>query len=266
MTELRTRIAASWLLLTLAGAPLQAGSRELATVESAAETVHALSAIPLAGIPPALLRDAKGVAVIPGVLKAGFVLGGRFGRGVVLVRQADGNWSNPVFVTLTGGGIGWQVGIQSTDVVLVFQTGKSLDRILQGKGKLTLGGDVAVAVGPVGRQAEAATDGRLQAEIYSYSRSRGLFVGLSLEGAGLLVDCDANEAFYGIPGGSPAAVLAVRGATAVAGLRGELAALSLPPAPPVVIPFPQAPPLPPPTRYIPQPPPDPLIAPLPAGR
>src|SRR5262249_49915713 len=158
--------------------------------------VQALAAVPLKCIPPTLLQDAKGVAIIPHVLKASLLVGGRFGRGVVLVRQPDGTWSNPVFVTLAGGGIGWQLGIQSTDRVWVFKTSHSRDRILRGKGQLTLGGDVAVAAGPVGRQAEAATDGQLMAEIYSYSRSRGLFAGLSLEGAGMLADAEANEAFY----------------------------------------------------------------------
>src|SRR5262249_21635012 len=173
--------------------------RELRTVESAIETIEALAAVPLKGIPPTLLQDAKGVAIIPHVVKAGFLLGGRFGRGVVLVRQPDGTWSNPVFVALGGGGIGWQAGIQSTDLVLVFKTSHGLDRVLRGKGQLTLGGDVAVAAGPVGRQAEAATDGQLKAEIYSYSRSRGLFAGVSLEGAGLLAAAEAHQEFYPLP-------------------------------------------------------------------
>ena len=153
----------------IAGAPVRAGSRELTTVEWAVEAVQAFSALPLRGIPPCLMQEAKAVAVIPDVIKAGFLVGGRFGRGVIVVRQPDGSWSNPLFVTLAGGGVGWQIGLQSTDVVLVFRTGNSLDRILQGKGKLTLGADVGVAIGPVGRQAEAATDGQLKAEIYSYS-------------------------------------------------------------------------------------------------
>src|SRR5208337_2824100 len=163
---------------------------------------------PLRGLPPAMVHDAQAVAIIPDVIKAGFVIGGRHGRGIVVVRQPDGSWSNPLFVSLTGGSIGWQIGVQSTDVVLVFKTRNSLDRIIKGKGKLTLGADAAVAAGPVGRQAEADTDGQLKAEIYSYSRSRGLFVGLSLEGAGLLVDQDTNESFYRIRGGRAGDVLA----------------------------------------------------------
>jgi lipid-binding SYLF domain-containing protein len=242
MKSLRT-LGTGLLLLALAATPVRAGSRELDTVESAAEAVQALADLPFKAIPPCLMQDAKAVAVIPDVIKAGFLVGGRFGRGVILVRRPDGTWGNPVFITLAGGGVGWQIGIQSTDVILVFRTSNSLDRILQGKGKLTLGADVAVAVGPVGRQAEAATDGQLKAEIYSYSRSRGLFAGLSLEGAGLLVDCGANEAFYGLPGGRPADVLAARATAipaAMAALQGELLQLSAPPSPPVLM-GPQAP-------------------------
>ena len=194
-------LAAGLALCSLPGGRLLAGGRESATVASAAEVLQALSAVPFQGIPRTLLQDAQGIAIIPDVLKAGFVIGGRRGHGVVLVRGPGGVWSNPVFLTLTGGGIGWQIGIQSTDLVLVFKTRPGLDRILQGKGKLTLGADVAVAAGPVGRQVEAGTDGRLQAEIYSYSRSRGLFAGVSVEGAGLRVDTDANDSFYGIRGG-----------------------------------------------------------------
>jgi lipid-binding SYLF domain-containing protein len=250
MTRLPTAFGASLVLLTLAAAPLRAGDRELRTVESAIETVQAFAAVPLRGIPPALLQDAKGVAIIPHVVKAGLLVGGRFGRGVVLIRQPDGTWSNPVFVALGGGGIGWQAGIQSTDLVLVFKTGHSLDRVLQGKGQLTLGGDVAVAAGPVGRQAEAATDGQLKAEIYSYSRSRGLFAGVSLEGAGLLADAEANESFYRLRWGRPEDILNLRGVPiplAAEDLKRLLNRLTMPPAPPpaVIIP-PQSPPPPPP--------------------
>jgi lipid-binding SYLF domain-containing protein len=240
--------ASVWLLPLLASSAL-AGPRERVTVEAAADSLAALSAIPLSSIPPALMADARGVAIVPNVVKASFVLGVRLGRGVVLVRKPDGSWSNPVFVTLAGGGIGFQVGIQSTDVVLVFKTAHSLDRILRGQGKLTLGGDAAVAAGPIGRQATAATDGQLQAEIYSYSRSRGLFAGVSLEGAGLVVDGEANEAFYGVRGGFPGDVLALPATTlpGVEGLKAQLLRMSAPPPPPPpVLLAPQAVPPPPP--------------------
>jgi lipid-binding SYLF domain-containing protein len=255
MTRLAKPLAVT-LLLAWFLSPVHAGSRELRTVEAAADAVKALSDLPFKSIPPCLMQDAQAVVVLPDVLKAGFVLGGRFGRGVFLVRQPDGCWSNPVFITLAGGGIGWQVGIQSTDLILVFKTRNSLDRLLKGKGKLTLGGDVAVAAGPVGRQAEAATDAQLKAEIWSYSRSRGLFAGVSVEGAALLVDCEADETFYGLRGGLPADVLALRIDRPVAALeclKAELARLAMPAGPPAIL----LPPATPPPPVAPPPPPPP---------
>jgi len=221
-------LGASLVLWCLAVVPLHAGEREMRTVESAAQVVRELGGLKLQGIPHGLLREASGVAVIPGVVKAGFLIDGRIGQGVVLARQPDGTWSNPVFVTLGGLGIGWQAGVESTDVVLVFRTAHSVDRILQGKGKLALGGDASVAVGPVGREFEAATDARLRAEIFSYSRSRGLFAGVSVEGAGLRVNPRANDAFYGLHGGQPAVVLAQREAVAVENLKAWLNTLGAP--------------------------------------
>jgi hypothetical protein len=112
----------------------------------------------------------------------------------LLIRDGQGVWDLPVFFSLTGGNVGWQVGVQSTDLILVFKTRRSVNGILNGK--ITLGADAAVAAGPVGRQAAAATDGRLQAEIYSYSRSRGLFAGVSVDGSVLRVESDLNTAYY----------------------------------------------------------------------
>ena len=129
-----------------------------------------------------------------GVIKVGFVVGGQYGRGVLTVRGKGGAWSNPVFITLMSGSVGWQIGAESTDFVLVFKTPRSIEGIM--KGKYTLGADAAVAAGPVGRLAKASTDIELKAEIYSYSRSRGLFAGISLEGSSLQVDDKGNAAFY----------------------------------------------------------------------
>ena len=165
------------------------------TLQSAGDVLDELTAIPLKGIPPAMLADAEGVAIIPRVIKAGFILGGRGGHGVVLSRDRNGAWGNPTFITLGGASIGFQAGVESADVVLIFKKRKSLDRILEGKGKVTLGADAAIAAGPVGRQAEAGTDGRLEAEIVSYSRSRGLFAGVALDGAAIVNDRDSNADF-----------------------------------------------------------------------
>ena len=132
--------------------------------------------IPEESIPTNLLAEAQAIAVIPNVVKAGFVVGGRRGRGLIAMRGADGTWSNPSFVTLTGGSFGFQAGVQSADVILVFRSKRGVDSIVNGK--FTLGADASVAAGPVGRSAQASTDEQLKAEIYSYSRARGLFAGV----------------------------------------------------------------------------------------
>ncbi len=165
------------------------------TLRDAAGVLDDFRTLYLKRIPPALLADAQAVAVIPHAVRAGFVVGGRHGRGVVVCRGDDGTWGDPTFVTLTGVSAGLQAGIESADVVLVFRTRKSLERVLTGKGKLTLGADAAVAAGPLGREAAAGTDARLEAEVYSYSRSRGLFAGVAVEGAVLANDRAANAAF-----------------------------------------------------------------------
>jgi lipid-binding SYLF domain-containing protein len=166
-------------------------------IEAATEILEKTLTLPEQEIPPALLRGAQGIAVIPGVIKAGFVIGGSYGRGLLSVRDSNGRWGQPVFLKLFAGSLGWQIGAQSTDVVLVFKTRRSVEGLINGT--FTLGADAAVAAGPVGRRGEAATDVDLKAEILSYSRSRGLFAGVSLEGAKLDVDKDANTEFYGKP-------------------------------------------------------------------
>ena len=241
--------------LAVSPGPARAGNREAATVDEAADVLSELAAIPARCIPPALMQDAAGVAVIPCMIKAGFVIGGRHGRGVLCVRQPDGSWSSPIFITMTGGSIGWQIGVQATDVVLVFKTRASVERVLQGKGKFTLGADAAVAAGPIGRQAEAATDAQLKAEIYSYSRSRGLFAGVALEGAALLVDDGGNESFYRVECIRPRDIMAIRGAVppCVGRLQAELTRLGGPPRPPQFAPIPMPPPPPPAVDPLPAP-------------
>jgi lipid-binding SYLF domain-containing protein len=201
------RILPALLVLSLAFLPATsiAGSEEMNRVESATEVLSKIMEIPESAIPPALLADAQGVAVIPGVIKVGLVVGGQYGRGVLAVRGKGGGWSNPVFITLMSGSIGWQIGAESTDFVVVFKTPRSIEGIM--KGKYTLGADAAVAAGPVGRLAKASTDIELKAEIYSYSRSRGLFVGISLEGSSLQVDDKSNAAYYGKEDVHPSGIL-----------------------------------------------------------
>jgi lipid-binding SYLF domain-containing protein len=173
-----------------------AGPEERSTVDGALEVLTDFASAPEKRIPPKLLQDASAVIVAPDVLKGGFVVGARHGHGVLLVRQAGG-WSDPVFVTITGGSFGLQAGVSSTDLFLVIRNGRSLDRIFKGAGKLALGADATVAAGPVGREASAATDAQLKAEILAYSRTRGLFGGVALDGDTLVVDPAANERFYG---------------------------------------------------------------------
>ncbi len=174
-------------------------STEAATIQSATQVLSEITSIPERGIPASLLSQAHAVAIVPGVIKVGLIAGVRRGHGVILVRDAKNAWSAPQFVTLTGGSIGFQAGAQSTDVALVFRNPQTVAAMM--RGKITLGADAAVAAGPVGRRAEAATDLQLRAEIFSYSRSRGLFAGVSLDGASLRANAEETAAFYA--GGMP---------------------------------------------------------------
>jgi lipid-binding SYLF domain-containing protein len=181
--------------LTLLWGGVATASEQENTVNQAIAVLDKIMEIPESAIPPNLLSNAYGIAIIPGVIKGAFILGGRYGEGVMLVRDSGGGWSNPTFLSIGGGSLGWQIGGQSTDVILVFKSQSSIENIK--KGKFTLGADAAVAAGPVGRRVEGATDVMLQAEILSYSRSRGFFAGVSLEGSVLQILWQDNTAYYG---------------------------------------------------------------------
>jgi lipid-binding SYLF domain-containing protein len=189
------RPAAALLLLAAVSASAFAGTTEDARARNAVRVVTDIQAIPESAIPDKLLDEAHAIVVVPDAIKAGLVIGGRRGHGLLSVKRADGTWSNPSFVTLTGGSIGFQAGVQSADIVLVFRSERGLDSIVNGK--FTLGADAGVAAGPVGRNASASTDGQLKAEIWSWSRARGLFAGVALDGAVLAIDDAANESVYG---------------------------------------------------------------------
>ncbi len=146
-------------------------------------------------IPHNLLSECEGVVIIPKLINAGLIVGGKRGRGVAMVKMEDGKWSDPVFVTMTGGSIGAQIGVQSVDLVLVFRHKGVLAKVKNGD--FTVGGDASAAAGPLGRSTSANTDYKLDAEIYSYSRSRGLFAGISINGSNLAIDKTANANFYG---------------------------------------------------------------------
>lgn len=193
------------VLICLPISAVSAQYHEEGTVRNAARVLSETMSTPGRNIPQAMLADAHGVAIIPNVIKGSFVVGARHGRGVLMVRESNGVWHAPVFITLTGGNVGWQLGVQSSDIILVFKTPRSVQGILSGK--LTLGADAAAAAGPVGRQAAAATDGRLQAEIYTYSRSRGLFAGVSIDGSVVRIDQFATSTYYRSPGpGQPVVI------------------------------------------------------------
>jgi lipid-binding SYLF domain-containing protein len=199
---MRNRVALASLLagvtLTLSAMQVNAQAREEGQLLMATQILEELSATPDTFIPDRLLDRAYAIAVIPDVTKVAFIAGGRRGSGAMVVRDKNGHFSNPVFVALTGGSFGWQAGVQSTDVVLVFTTRTGVEGITGGK--VTLGADASVAAGPVGRQASIATDTNFTAEVYSYSRNRGLFAGIALDGSILSIDRGANAEFYKKPG------------------------------------------------------------------
>jgi lipid-binding SYLF domain-containing protein len=175
-----------------------AAPRQEAILLNATQVLTELRNAPDQNVPAWLLERAYAVAVVPDVIKVGLILGGRRGSGAMAMRRSDGSWGNPVFINLTGGSFGFQWGVQSTDVLLVFTSKASVEGLVGGK--VTLGADASVAAGPVGRQTSAATDIGLNAQVYSYSRSKGLFLGVSLDGSALTIDNSANESYYGKPG------------------------------------------------------------------
>jgi len=192
------RIHTSVLLLAgiaLAGAAsaVHAQAREEGRLLVASQVLDELRTGRDEVIPDRLLEHAYGIAVIPDLTKVAFFAGGRRGHGVLVVRDRQGRFTSPVFITMTGGSFGWQWGVQSADIVLVFTTPKGVEGI--SGGKVTLGADASVAAGPLGRQASAATDPTFKAEVYSYSRSRGAFAGLALDGTVISIDDDADAAF-----------------------------------------------------------------------
>ena len=164
-------------------------------IDHARQAYEELVNSPDRGVPEYLLKNCKAIAIFPGVIKAAVGVGARHGHGVVVMRGSNGEWSPPAFLTMTGGSWGLQLGADKTDVVLFFMTDRSLNSLLSSK--TTLGASAGLAAGPVGRTAEAGTDLKLNAEIYSYARSRGLYAGIALNGARVAADKDANEAFYG---------------------------------------------------------------------
>jgi lipid-binding SYLF domain-containing protein len=174
----------------------QGASDEVDRVEDAIEILRDLTDQPDEGIPQYLLERAEAIVVIPDMIRGGFIVGAKHGRGVASVRdRATGAWSPPAFVAMTGGSVGWQIGAQSVDLVLLVMNQNGVRRLMDNR--FTLGGELSVAAGPVGRTANAATDIGLDSQILAYSRAKGLFAGATLEGVSLRADDGANERFYG---------------------------------------------------------------------
>jgi lipid-binding SYLF domain-containing protein len=174
-----------------------AGSaREDATdrLDNATNVLHAIMGAPDNGIPEEVLEHAKCIAVVPHMVKGGFIFGGKGGKGVATCRTANG-WSAPAFITISGGNWGLQIGIQAVDLVMIIQNEKGMQKLLDSN--FQLGADASAAAGPVGRHASAGTDWKMNTEILTYSRAKGAFAGLTLEGASIRQDNDSRHAIYG---------------------------------------------------------------------
>jgi lipid-binding SYLF domain-containing protein len=216
-TALLPLLAALFIALPASAQQMTYGDAEVQTVVGANNALNQFFQLEIESMPPAMLQKAEGIAIFPNMIKGGFILGVNYGKGVLCVRNPDRTWSMPVLVTMGGGSVGFQAGVQAADIVLVFATPRSLQGLLNGQ-KVTLGADASIAVGPVGRQANAGTDAQLGAEIYSYARSRGLFLGVSLGGSDISVDNNADAMLYGRFGVTPADVFQNRGI----GIRPEV--------------------------------------------
>src|SRR5580658_8768676 len=163
-------------------------------LDSATQVMHEIMGMPDKGIPEEVLGHAKCIAIVPHMIKGGFIFGAKGGKGVATCRTANG-WSAPAFITISGGSWGLQIGVEAVDVVLIIQNDKGMQRLLSSN--FQIGGDASAAAGPVGRHAEAGTDWKMDTEILTYSRAKGAFAGLTLEGASLRQDNDSRRAIYG---------------------------------------------------------------------
>jgi lipid-binding SYLF domain-containing protein len=190
-------LAILWAFATAAATSVgaAAGQEEVKRVGAATTVLNEMMRARDKAIPASILEKAEAIAIFPGVKKAGFVIGGQWGRGVISVRDSvTRSWSSPAFLTLTGGSVGAQIGGTEIDVILVVMNRSGVEHLVSNQVKL--GAEMSAAAGPVGRTSEASTDGQLQAQILSYSRSRGLFAGVTVNGSVIKEDVDANTRFY----------------------------------------------------------------------
>lgn len=192
---MKQKLMGIFLSVLLSLSSLHAGKDEDLKILESAKSLKDLLHLPENAIPPALFKEAYAIAIIPATYKVGFILGGQYGNGVICIKDEEGNWGNPVFITLMEGSVGFQIGASSSDLVLAFKTKKAVDGLITSK--LTLGVDASVAAGPVGREVGLNGDIFFQQEVYTYAMTKGLFLGLSLAGSSLMVDEGANKRYYG---------------------------------------------------------------------
>lgn len=191
-----TRLGITCLTVGVLSAGLLYGESATKRLRTAGVVFTEIMGTPDKGIPKELLENAQCIVIIPGMKKAAFIFGGNYGVGFMLCRQASGlGWSAPASVRAEGGSVGFQIGVSETDVIMLVMNKRGAEKLLSDK--FTLGADASVAAGPVGRTSSADTDAKLHAEILSYSRSRGAFAGISLDGATLRPDNDSNSELYG---------------------------------------------------------------------
>jgi lipid-binding SYLF domain-containing protein len=196
----RTTWLALLMMAVLAAGPVAQDAKEDGEAKRVADATLVFKEIMDAGdsaIPSSILDKAEGIAIFPSTIKAGLLVGGQRGRGILSVRGESGTWSAPAFLTLTGGSVGLQIGAQATDLVLVIMNRRGLENLVRNQFKV--GADASVAAGPVGRDAQASTDIQMRAQILSYSRARGAFAGVTINGSTIRQDKDANQRFYGKP-------------------------------------------------------------------
>lgn len=209
MRMMKTAVASLCAALVFGMSLAPAGANDAAqTVTRSATAFKTLSTVPKPGIPPALFNDVQGIAIFPGLSKLDFLVSGRAGSGLLLVRGSDGNWSSPVFVSLSGGTLGWQIVGEPMDILLLFKNRKTIDALV--KEKLTMGGKAVPVAGPLGTSLKGATAAELRAEINSYVFCRGAFAKATLATATVEVAAAANDAFYGGKKVSAEAILAGR--------------------------------------------------------
>jgi lipid-binding SYLF domain-containing protein len=188
--------AALFVSFVAAPALAMAQSDQADRVREAGIVLDEVMAASDSSIPASILEKAEAIAVFPSTIKGAFIVGAQRGRGVISVRdRTTGTWSTPAFLTLTGGSVGFQIGGQAVDIILVVMNRRGIDNLLQNQ--FEIGGEASATAGPVGRDTAASTDLHLRAQMLSYSRSRGLFAGISLKGAAIRQDQDSNQAFYG---------------------------------------------------------------------